>query len=96
MDVNYIENLRYTGFSPSYNHTLATKNLIYNNHAYNRNYYDEISTDKNTKIHYFNNVSRWKSNDIANDSEITNKKQENLSLKKSYDLCKIKFKSTTY
>ena len=88
MDVNYVENIRYTGFSPYRNKTLATKNIIYDTNAYNRNYYNEISNDKNTKIHYFDNESRWKSScDLtAIELEKIKKKEKLTSLKKSNDI----------
>jgi len=89
MDVNYVENIRYTGFSPSYEHKMATKKIMYDSVPSNREYYDKISGDKNKNIHYFDKETRWKSTNDISASEFNElKKEKQFHLKKSYDLRK--------
>ena len=60
MDVNYIENIRYTGFQPYKEESLVTKKPNGKN-LYYKDFYNEISTNKSRKIPYFEKDERWRS-----------------------------------
>lgn len=90
--LNLVECTKYTGFSPSYKHTLATKNVNVIHEAPEKNYYGQISDNKRLKIPYFQKDTRWMSN--YDSGHVDHKylfSPENKNRKKICDLGKIYF-----
>lgn len=61
MEVNYCENLRYTGFQPYRNERLVTNKPV-SKSIYSKDYYNDISGNKKTQIPFFEKEGRWSSN----------------------------------
>lgn len=60
MDPNYVDNVRYTGFAPYKEERLVTKKPMQTNNYY-KDYYGEISNNKNRNVTYFEKEPRWRS-----------------------------------
>jgi len=59
MDPNYVENVRYAGFKRYSDEPLVTKKPIQTNNYY-KDYYAEISNNKNKNVTYFEKEPRWR------------------------------------
>jgi uncharacterized protein YifN (PemK superfamily) len=59
MNPNYIENVTYTGFEPYREERLVTKKPMQTNNYY-KDYYGQISNNKNRNVTYFDKEPRWK------------------------------------
>lgn len=97
MDPNYIENVRYRGFQPYKEERLVTKKPMQTNNYY-KDYYGEISNNKNRNVTYFDKEPRWKTNyskvilgslDEIKKEDYANKKLNPLGNIKN---CKLSFK----
>jgi hypothetical protein len=89
MEVNYCDNIKYTGFKPYREENLVTNKPI-NKNIYSKDFYNDISGNKKTKIPFFDKESRWQTNYnsliIGSLDEI---KKENYKPKKLNPLSKI-------
>lgn len=61
MEVSFCDNIKYTGFKPYREENLVTNKPI-SKSIYSKDFYNDISGNKKTKIPFFDKESRWVTN----------------------------------